>query len=125
MRGKGCPAEACADLKKFPTFAERAVCTDDALRWKPPPCKFVTALYVRLANMNLDPAFALKSFEKRSAIKMEILVKAVKSHQAAADTNHNGKIEPEELKHLITKLAPMINDNTQLGKCTYTKAAPQ
>lgn len=180
LRAKGCPAAHCSNLKKYPTFAERAVCTDDASRWKPPPCKFSTALYIRMvrtnavpvalphaaehhsfnsiqseipallprhttqspaavpseathllpdcnthtqANMDLDPVFALKSFEKRSAIKMKILVKAVESHKAAADLNKNGKIEPKELKHLIMKLSPMINDNSQLGKCTYTKGA--
>ena len=125
LRAKGCPAEHCNDLKKYPTFAERAVCTDDAKRWKPPPCKFTTSLYIRMADMDLDPAFALKPLEKRAAIKLKILVKAVKSHKAAADLNKNGKIEPKELKHLIDKLSPMIKDNSQLGKCTYTKVAPK
>ena len=128
--GKACGSACqktkhCYDLKKYPTFAERAVCIDEAGRWKPPPCAFTTKLYIRLADMDLDPAFKLKSFEKRQAIKMKILVKAVKSHQAAADLNKNGKIEPTELKHLVDKLTPMINDNAQLGKCTYTpKASP-
>lgn len=114
-------AQAIAECDKKATFVEKAACIDDAKRFKAPPCEFSTQLYHTISQMDQDPAFMKKGREARGEAKQTIIVNQVKAYQKIADSNQNGTIEPDELKGIIDKLQPMMNDNAQIGKCTYTK----
>jgi hypothetical protein len=119
-RDANATAAAIAECDKLATFAEKAACIEDAKRFKPPACEFQTDLFHQLLQMNDDPVFMRQSREKRSEQKQKIIADTVSSYKKVSDTNQNGTIEPDELKSLVDKLTPMMNDNAQLGKCTYT-----
>jgi hypothetical protein len=101
------------------TFEERAVCVEDTKRIKLPDCAYVTKIYKDLAAMDLDKEFMQKEMDERQTIKQDVIVAAVEAQQEKADMNKNGSIEPTELHTLVEGLLEMMNDNAQIGKCTY------